>query len=300
MLSIMKRKTRRVLFYLSILLFLILGLPVVLFALGYKYDFVQNKFFKTGSFVVGANVRADVYINDELAGTTSFLTRTFSKSRLLPRTYSVRLQNGQYQSWQKLISVEAGFFSSFPRIVLIPQELNEETIASSSLSGITSVKFDSQKKTAVVSNERQMETIYLENGRRELSKSPPKITPSLLPAKGTANLVKSPDGEKNAWSNDHEIWVSWLKDTNYQSYRKTGEAELITRLSQKISDVQWYKDSDHLVADVGGILKFIEIDTRDGLNIFDISTVSGPFYYDKDMDAVFKFAGNKLVKTSLK
>lgn len=296
----MKRRIRRTLFYLSVLVFLALGFLVVLYALGYKYDFVQSRFLKTGSLEMGVNVEAEIYINDEFAGTTSFLSRVFSKSRLLPRTYSVRLQNEQYQSWQKLVSVEAGFFSSFPRIVLVPRELNEEIIASSSLDGITSVKFDPQNKTAAVSNGRQMETIYLENGRKELSKSPPKIAPSPLPTKGGVNLIKSPDGEKNAWFNDHEIWVGWLKDTNYQPYRKTGEIELITRFSQKISDIQWYKDSDHLIADIGGILKFIEIDTRDGINIFDISTVDSPFYYDKGSDVIFKFIGNKLVKISLK
>lgn len=296
----MKKKTRRILLCFSVLLFLIVSWLAVLFALGYKYDFVQNKFLKTGSFEIGTNVGADVYINDELSGSTSFLTRTFSKGRLLPRTYSVRLQNEQYQSWQKLIDVEAGAFTSFPRIVLIPREPSEEAIASSSLSGIVSIKFDSEKRAALISNKRRTEVIYLENGRKELPESPPQTTPSPASANGKANTIKSPDGEKETWFNDYEIWVSWLKDSGYQPYRKAGETELITRFSQRISGVRWHKNSDHLIADVGGILKFIEIDTRDGLNVFDISTVNEPFYYDAGMDAVFKFEGNKLVKINLK
>lgn len=146
MISAMRKKTRRIFLGFSFIFFLIISSLAVLFALGYKYDFVQNKFFKTGSFEVTTNVSADVYINDELAGSTSFLGRTFSKSRLLPRVYSVRLQNEQYQPWQKTIGIEAGAFANFPRIVLIPQKLTEETIASSSLGGISSIKFDSQKK----------------------------------------------------------------------------------------------------------------------------------------------------------
>ncbi len=295
----MKRKERRIIFYLSVLLFLVLALLVVLYALGYKYDFVQNKFLKTGSFEIGVNIRADVYINDELSGTASFLTRTFSKSRLLPRTYSVRLQSEGYQSWQKLIGVGGGVFSSYPRVVLIPEEPGEEVIASSLLGGVSSIKFDPQNKTATINSGRRTEIINLENGRKESPASQPTTTPSPAPSKGTAGLIKSPDGEKDARFNDYEIRVSWLKDTNYQPYRKAGETELITRFSQKISDVQWYKDSDHLIANVGGMLKFIEIDARDGLNIFDISTISGPFYYDKDMDAVFKFEGKNLIKIGL-
>jgi hypothetical protein len=293
----MKKKTRRILLCSSVLIFLILGCLAVLFALGYKYDFVQNKFFKTGSFEVGTNIGAEVYINDELSGSTSFLGRAFSKGRLLPHTYNVRLQNEDSQPWRKLIDIEAGAFISFPRIVLISEELNEEAVASSSLSNITSIKFDSQKKAALVSNKRFLETISLENGQKELPVPLPKAAPSLA---GAANRIKSPDGEKEVWLNKQEIWIGWLKDTGYQPYKKAGETELITRFSQKISDVQWYKDSAHLIADVGGVLKFIEIDTRGGLNVFDISTVDGPFYYDTDMGAVFKFEGNNLVRVGLK
>lgn len=296
----MKKKTRRILFYSSVIIFFIVSWLVTLFALGYKYDFVQNKFLKTGSFGIETNVGADVYINDEFAGSTSFLTKTFSKGRLLPRTYSVRLQNEQYQSWQKLIDVEAGAFTDFPRVVLIPRELKEEIIASGSLANIVSVKFDSENKRALIKDKRQTEIISLENGRKELIKSQPSTTPLPPSTQETVNFIKSPDGEKNLWFNEHEIWTAWLKDANHQPYRRAGETELITRFSQKISDVRWYKDSEHLIAGVGGALKFIEIDTRGGLNIFDFSTISGPFYYDKDIGAIFKFEGKNLVKIDLR
>jgi hypothetical protein len=294
-----KKKTRRILLYSSILVFLIAGWLAVLFALGYQYDFVKNKFLKTGSFEIKANIGADVYINDELFGSTSFLTQTFSKGRLLPRTYSVRLQREHYQPWQKLIDVEAGAFTSFPRVVLIPRELDEEFIASSSLGGAISIKFDPKNKAALVSNKARTEVIYLENGKKELLKLSPSPTPRSGVAEETTNFTKSPDGVKSVWFNEHEIWVSWLKDSSYQPYRKANEKELITRFSQKVSDVQWYKDSEHLIADVGGVLKFIEIDNRGGLNIFDITTITGPFYYDKDTSTIFKFDGKNLIKIIL-
>ena len=295
----MRRRTRRGLFYFSLLIFLILSWLVVFYALGYKYDFVQNRFFKTGSFEVRTNINAQIYINDEFAGATSFLGSSFSKSRLLPRTYAVRVQNEKYQSWQKLVDVEPGVFVNFPRVVLIPQNLAEEVIASSSLSSIASIKFDPKQRTVSVSNKRQTETISLDNGRRILLLSLIKPAPSPT-ANSEINLIKSPDGDKGVWLDSREGWVKWLKDTGYQPTRKAGETELVTRFSQKISDVQWYKDSDHLIVDAGGVLKFIEIDNRGGINISDVSTIDGPFYYDKGSDVIFKFAGNKLVKIPLR
>lgn len=291
----MLKRTRRTFFYLSVLLFIILSYVVVLFALGYKYDFVQKKFFKTGSLEVKTNIAAQVYINDELAGDTSFLGDSYSKGRLLPRVFSLRLDSEGRQSWQKLVKVEAGFLSSFPKVVLVPDDFIEETVASSSLANITIKSFDRERGLALIGNKQKIEAISLKNGKVETLKQLPAAKPI-----NEQEGVLSPDGNKLVLFTDHELWVKWVKDSSYQPYKKAGDSELITRFSQKILDIQWYKDSEHLIADIGGILKFIEIDNRGGLNIVDISVVSGPFYYDKDSDMAFKFVGKKLVKISLK
>ena len=308
----MKRKTRRAFFFVSLLVFIILSWLTVFYALGYKYDFVQNQFFKTGSFEISASANAQIYINDELAGTTSFLGNSFSKSRLLPRTFTVRVQNEKYQPWQKLVSIEAGVFTDFPRVVLVPQIPAEDVIASSSLKNIKSMQFDAKERTAVINNGLQVETLSLDNGQRvslkPFIKATPKPTPPLtanllgvtLPAaSGETNLLQSPDGNKGVWLNNREVWVKWLRDTDYQPARIAGDKELVARFPQKIADVQWYKDSDHLIANTGGLLEFMEIDNRGDINISAISTIDGPFYYDKGANAIFKFAGNKLVKISL-
>ncbi len=305
----MRRKTRRGVFFVSLLIFIILSWLTVLYALGYEYDFVQNKFLKTGSFEISANTDAQIYINDELAGTTSsFLGKSFSKSRLLPRTFAVRVQNEKYQPWQKLVDIEAGVFTDFPRVVLIPQDPAEDAIASSSLKGVTSIQFDAKQGTVAVSNGLQVETLSLDNGQRvslqPFIKSVFSLTANLpgatLPAANSEiNLLQSPDGNKGVWFNNREVWIKWLKDTDYQPARFAGNTELVARFPQKISDIQWYKDSDHVIASVGGLLEFIEIDNRGGVNISAISIIDSPFYYDKGSDVIFKFVGNKLTRINL-
>lgn len=282
------------------LLFIIISFAVVLFALGYKYDFVQNKFFSTGSLELKANVAAEIYINDELAGSTSFLSDSFSKGRLLPRTYSIRVQNEKYQPWRKLVKVEAGFLVSFPRIVLLPQDIESEIVASSSISVITTRRFEPERGLAVLGNKQKLEAINLKNGEVKPFKTPlPTPSPVSSAENAEIDFLVSPDGNKNTWFSEHELWVKWVKDSGYQPYKLTGDTELITRFSQKMDDVQWYSDSEHLIANVGGILKFLEIDDRGGINIFDITAITGPFYYDRDQDAIFKFEGNKLVRIDL-
>lgn len=295
----MKRQTRREFFFISTLVFIIFSWLAVLYALGYKYDFVQNQFLKTGSFEISASTDAQIYINNELAGTTSFLSKSFSKSRLLPRTYTVRVQNEKYQPWQKLVDIKAGVFSDFPRTVLVPQDPAEDIVASSSLKNIISIQFDAKQGMVAVNNGLQVETISLDNGQRvslqPFIKSTPKPTP-LPAANSETNLIQSPDGDKSAWFNNREVWVKWVKNTDYQPARKAGVTELIARFPQKIADVQWYKDSDHLIASVGGLLEFIEIDNRGGVNIAAISIIDSQFYYDKGTNVIFMFVGNKLMR----
>ena len=249
--SNMSRKTREILFYSSVTIFILLSAVILFLALGYRYDFVLNKFIKTGSFRLTVNTDANIYINDELSGNTSFLSNSFTKKFLLPRTYVVRIEKSGYFVWQKHIEVGAGIFSDFPSVIIFPKKLNEENAEN---------KFE-------------------------------------FPVNKT---TESPDGAKNLIFNKHEIWVEWLKDTNYQPFRKSGEKELIARFSPQVYDVQWYKDSNHLFANVGGILKFIEIDSRDNVNIFDSFSAGDSFYYDKDSDTVYKIQNKKLYKILLK
>ncbi|MEK7506739.1 MAG: hypothetical protein AAB566_01640 [Patescibacteria group bacterium] len=254
----MERRTRRFVFYIFLGLFLVISYLMAVYAFGYRYDFIENKFVKTGSLQFKANVSADVYIDDRFAGRTSFLNNVFSETRFLPRSYSVRLQDPDYQIWQKTTAVSAGLVIDFPKIILLPKNFTEETVSSKS------------------------------------------FVPAFPENKPESNKpINSPDSDKEAWFNEREIWVKWRKNTSYQPFKKSGDTELITRYSQLVNDVQWYKDSDHLIADVGGILKFIEIDTRGGINSYDLALTDGRFYYDRDVDRIYLQKGQILSQISL-
>lgn len=126
----MSHKTRWIMFGIAVVVFVITSYTMVVYALGYKYDFTERQFVQTGSFRVVANTGAEVFINGRLNGTTSFLGNSFSKGRLLPRTYTVRLQREGYYPWQKNVIVEAGFFTDFPKVVLLPTEFVTEVVPS--------------------------------------------------------------------------------------------------------------------------------------------------------------------------
>ncbi|MDP3953978.1 MAG: PEGA domain-containing protein [bacterium] len=154
----MTKKMRKGLLYGAFILFAVLSIITVLFSLGYNYDFVENKLVKTGSFRVATNVSgAEVYINSHLAGKTSFLTNNFSKGRLLPRTYDIRIQKENYQLWEKNITIGSGLFSDFPVIILIKDEIEPALVSSASANvgpGKTIMTvFDSENRYAYLEQE---------------------------------------------------------------------------------------------------------------------------------------------------
>lgn len=230
----MSKKTRWILFGLAIVVFFVLSYLTIVFALGYKYDFSERAFVRMGSFRMVANTCADVTINGKPAGGTSFLGNTFSKTRLLPRTYAVSLDKEDYHPWQKKITVSGGLFTDFPKVVLVPLELPLEQVATGS--------FGFQ---------------MLDDKIRE-----------------TKGKLLSFD--------DHDITIVWTSDTDYQPFHREGDTELLIHLPQKINDVQWYKDHDHIFVSTGGVLYFYEIDRRGGLNPYELSKLTGPFFYDSD------------------
>lgn len=73
----------------------------------------------------------------------------------------------------------------------------------------------------------------------------------------------SDDGKKLLFWSNNEISVHFLRDWNVQPLRIENETKEITRYSEKIDNVQWFKDYEHIIFNVGPFAKIIELDNRD-------------------------------------
>ncbi|NTV41190.1 MAG: PEGA domain-containing protein [Candidatus Moranbacteria bacterium] len=80
----------------------------------------------------------------------------------------------------------------------------------------------------------------------------------------------SDDGKKLLFWNEHEINVYFSRKWDVQPVREEGEILPITRYSEKISNVQWSRDYEHIIFSTGKEVKFVEIDQRDHRNLMDL------------------------------
>jgi hypothetical protein len=92
-------------------------------------------------------------------------------------------------------------------------------------------------------------------------------------ASGVSEIQFSDDGKKMLYWNASEIFVYFTRDWEVQPWRSENDQKEIVRFSEKIDNVQWTKDYEHILFSVGNKVKITEVDNRSQNNINDILTL---------------------------
>lgn len=100
----------------------------------------------------------------------------------------------------------------------------------------------------------------------------------------------SNDGKKLLFWTDNEISTYFLRQWSVQPERFEDEAQNITRYSDQIKNVQWFKDYEHIIFSSGQYVKIIELDARDHRVSMDLlkTNAAAPFIvYDGYLERLF-------------
>lgn len=133
----MTHKTRRVLLYISIIIFTVATGPIVFYTLGYRISLTDLTVHSTGGlFVVTRPTSATVYVNASQKE-TSLIAGSIFVQNLTPGPYDIRVEKQGYYPWNKRIPVEA-YAVTEARVVLIPQEPVRAILATSTYTDMRS------------------------------------------------------------------------------------------------------------------------------------------------------------------
>src|SRR3989344_104722 len=281
----MTRNARRAIFFLAIIIFVAVGFAVVLYAQGYRYDFVQARFSRTGAVSLRANTQANVFVDGVKKDTTSFITNSASVSGLLPGVYTVKVQKDDYSKWQKKVTVQEGYVQDFPHVILLPMAGTDRENVMGEIKELLYPAVPSPKPTVtpiptVTKTPRPSPTpaptpditgpYYID--KKTLFINSPDGPISV--ATGVSDAFRSPDGQKLIWFVGNQVWLYWLNDQNEQPFHKAGDIAVIGRFSQPIKAISWFRGNAHIAVDADlpgqGTFKVIEIDTRGGQNIISL------------------------------
>ena len=266
-----KRRTRRILFWLAVISFGIASLVAVRYAQGYQYDFTARRFVRTGAVSVSANTDARLFVDDRLIGPLSFLGNSGGSNRLLPGTHEVRLVRDGWSEWRKETLVIEGRLTEFPHALLLPtDEASLDALrveASISLSGSRTLK-NAPKPTPALRGTTAVAEVsvgrWVLRGDRLLEMD--TASGSLI-AEHVLGFSPASDGDRVLWWTRNELWVRWDAATGGQPARAPGERLLLSRWTTPIAGAAWFRDFDHVVADLGPSgYRVLETDTRGGVN----------------------------------
>lgn len=157
----MTKRSRDILFFLLVVLFLTTAPLVIFYFQGYRFDFEKKEVVKTGGLyfkVLPHN--AQIYLDGDFKKKTSGLTGSVLIKDLLPREYQIEIRKTGYHSWQKNLAVKESQVTEAKHIILFPR--NPNFALADKMPEIEASATSSDKQKVVEVNEYEIRVLFLE------------------------------------------------------------------------------------------------------------------------------------------
>lgn len=271
-----EQRIRALLFYLSVIIFL-MGLPTILsFTLGYKFDRRAFKFTKAGLIVLKTQpAGANIYLNNGLLASKTPTTI----NELLPGRYSLKIELEKYSPWSNDVEVQAGKVTRLERIILFPirpniKQLNKEKASSFLIE---------EERDAVYYFNPEEEAIYKSDLEGENFQEVSNFI-RISPAPFSWKL--SPDKEKLLYFNSTQVAVAEISLQKGSSSRSS--SFVLNYTNGKIIDAFWHSDSYHLILFGTRFIEALEAEPGSSpVTLVTLNKGNSSAYYDVHTDTLY-------------
>lgn len=135
----LKRSLRRKIFFLFIVIFVLASAILVVYAIGYTFDFSQRALAKVGGiFVKSKTPLLRVSLNNSFVKENSLISGGALLPDLKPGMYLVRLERTGFQSWSRAVTVAPGMVTEIRNILLVSNPLVAATSTPEEISRLSS------------------------------------------------------------------------------------------------------------------------------------------------------------------
>ena len=324
----MTRKTRRIIFYVFLLIFIIVVPLIILYALGYTFDFEKRIIVPTGGiYLKSLPSGADIYINDKPSGKTNKFIK-----RLPPKIYDIEITKTDFYPWHKKLTIEPGLVAKASNVLLVPfnpkislaateskeyalfQDKKDELyyISTPASGGTSKNLYDSSNGKLLAKNAINFVIykdgiIYLDNVTEKIFEldlttlTSASMFEQVFPSFNQGKWIMSSDNKKLLCQKDKSVEILWLDNMTANSIvRKKGDIEKID-FAQKINQVIWYpKTDEHLIVATDNSILITELDNRLPRNTFNFITAEKPqILYNSSQKLLYFLSQNKLYQTEL-
>jgi hypothetical protein len=317
----MTRKTRRIIFYFFVLIFIIFVPLIIFYALGYTFDWEEKTIVATGGiYLKSAPSGADIYINNIPKGKTTKLIR-----RLAPKIYDVEITKTDFHSWYKELTVEPELVAKANNILLIPSNPKISLLATESAEYSMFEKKEEnlyylankilyETKTSRILAKNVLNFVIYKNGILYLDNLTGQIFEldlttlksaeffkQVFPSFNQGKWILSSDNKKLLCQKDKSVEILWLDDiTNNSILRQKGDLDKID-FGVKINDVIWMPETDeHLIIATDNSILITELDNRTPRNTINFITTEKPeIKYDTEKNILYFQSQKKIYQTEI-
>ena len=256
-----------------VLVFICVGPLLLLLASGYSFKDVVSltkiSILRTGGiYVASVGSNASVYIDNKLAGTSSFLDRSVLVQGLTTKQHTVRVERPEYRTWEKKVGISPNKVTQiYP--VLISKQVSFVSVKSSA--DISSLNKAYAKKVDLIISTTTGDIIFDDS----------KISLTIL--KDNINI----------------IWKDTEDSPQYMCTLNNCESELNITASEQVLDAELYKGSQSGLIVLGKDHIFItELDSRGGRISIPVFSASDFKISNFNKSALVSFKGSTYLKNS--
>jgi len=151
----MTKKTRTILFFICVFLFLSVAPSVVFYSQGYRIDLNPpaggKKLTQTGGLFLKIEPKqTEIYIDEKLIKKTDFFFGSTLIENLLPKKYKVAVKKEKYQNWEKTLEIKEKGVTEAKNILLIPENPNFQIL----IKGVKDYFFSPDERKMILKKEK--------------------------------------------------------------------------------------------------------------------------------------------------
>lgn len=119
----MTKKIRNIIFIILAVLFLIIAPAIVIYSLGWRFDWETKKIIQPGMFYFKVWPKnSQIYINGEAKKKTDIFFGSVLIENLLPGNYQTKIEKEGYYSWEKNLPIAKREVTEAKNVTLIPKD----------------------------------------------------------------------------------------------------------------------------------------------------------------------------------
>lgn len=256
--------TRRLLFWVCVIFFVVTALPLIFYAFGWRFVWEEGILARTGGLFAASfpSTETKIFVDGTLRKETSLLSRSLFLGRLSPGFHQVRVARDGYYEWNKTILVKPEFVVELKAILVpeVPQAY--QVLRNQALDTI----FYAPKENAVFLKDTAKRWFRFDSENETLIPLLPphskKEPPLLLASRPYEDFEEDTRRGRLLWWGAHEAWVYW--DSSHLPHYQSFEIEQIMQTPYDIRSAAFYPRREAILVAASNAVMVVELDGRGG------------------------------------